>query len=292
MAESTVKKTLRILTMNSKMFIGVIILVSLIVIAGLESPINSYRLGGRSPIQVGIYPRSLRESFEHPLGTDLLGRDIFALLLTGLKFTLLVGFFSGSIAALVAVVMALFAGYKGGIYDSILGSITNTILVIPLWPILVSILAFTRVNLITMCLTIAAFSWPWPARTIRAQVLSLKEREYIWLAKMSALRDTEIIFKEILPNILPYIGVSIANAVLGAIGAETGVRVVGFGPTDVPSLGLLIFWAQQWGYFGSGRYLQIIFPALLIILIFMSLNLINIGLEEIYNPRLKKITGA
>ncbi|MEM2027744.1 MAG: ABC transporter permease, partial [Candidatus Bathyarchaeia archaeon] len=82
-----------------------------------------------------------------------------------------------------------------------------------------------------------------------------------------------------------------ANAIVGAMLAETGVRVVGFGPTDIPTLGLIIFWTMQWGFIGSGRYLAVTVPVLILILIFSSLQLINVGLEEVYNPRLKKITG-
>jgi peptide/nickel transport system permease protein len=282
---------LRFFTSNSKLLLGFSIILTLCIIASLEPIINYTRLRGCDPLETGIYPSLLRESFEHPLGTDRLGRDILALVITGLKYTLVIGFFTGSLTALISIIIALFAGYKGGVCDSILTFLTNVFLVIPLWPILVSIAALAKVNLTLMCLVIAIFSWPWPARTIRAQVLILKEREYILLAKVSGLSDIEIIFEEILPNLLPYIGVSVANSIVGAMLAETGVRVVGFGPTNIPTLGLIIFWTMQWGFIGSGRYLAVIIPILLLILVFSSLQLINIGLEETYNPRLKKITG-
>ena len=194
-------------------------------------------------------------------------------------------------STVIALVLAFTAAYKGGVYDDMLRTATDTVLVIPTWPILVVLSAYVTLDLCSMSLLLAAFSWPGATRMIRAQVLSLKERPYIELAKISGLRDFEIIFKEMLPNFLPYIAVGLAGAMVGSILAETGLRMIGLGPARIVSLGALVNWAMLWGVISTREYHILVAPILALILIFMSVNLINVGLDDVFNPRLKKITG-
>lgn len=279
-------------TLNLKVKVGLGILFFLLLLSAIEPVVNNIRLGGNDPMRVGLFPRWLRASWEHPLGTDLYGRDLFALVILGLKYTLIIGFLSGMIATLIAVSIALFSGYMGGKWDTVLRSITDGFLVIPTWPILATLSAYiVKVDIVTMSVILGVFSWPFAARTIRAQILSLKERMFIDFAKVSGLSDIEIIFKEIMPNVLPYIIVGFANAVMGAIFAETGLRVIGLGPSNIPTLGMILNWVLGGGYILLERYFEVIVPVLLLILIFVSFNVINIGLDETFNPRLKKITG-
>jgi peptide/nickel transport system permease protein len=244
-------------------------------------------------VVVGAFDLYLPPSWEHPLGTDRLGRDELALVLMGLRLSLAVGALAGLMATAIGIVVGFTAGYKGGVADSVLCSTTDMILVIPTLPILITLSAYIKVLTIpSMAFLLAVFSWAWSARAIRAQVLSLKERPYIELAKISGLGDFEIMFKEIMPNLLPYLGVGLANSTMGAILAETGMRLIGLGPARQVTLGLLVNWAMGWGVLAMGKW-QLMFPAILcLILVFVSLNFINIGLEEVYNPRLKGITGA
>ncbi|MEM3478763.1 MAG: ABC transporter permease [Candidatus Bathyarchaeia archaeon] len=271
--------------------IGFFILLSLVTLAVLEPYINNYLLRGRSSTEIGLFPKLLPPSLEHPLGTDHFGRDIFSLQLTGLRYSLIIGLLAGGIATLIAVVIATASGYLGGKVDGALNAMTNSVLVIPTLPILLAIAAYIRMDLLMMSFTLSIFSWPWPTRVIRAQILSLKERPYIDLAKVSGLNSVEIMFFEILPNLMPFIGVGFANAVIGAMIAETGLRLIGLGPGDIPSLGLLLFWSMGFGAIAQGYYQLVFAPAILLILIFISLNLVNIGLEDMFNPRLKRITG-
>ncbi|MBS7607404.1 ABC transporter permease [Candidatus Bathyarchaeota archaeon] len=271
--------------------IGFFILLSLVTLAVLEPYINNYLLRGHSSTEIGLFPKLLPPSLEHPLGTDHFGRDIFSLQLTGLRYSLIIGLLAGGIATLIAVVIATTSGYLGGKVDSALNAMTNSVLVIPTLPILLAIAAYIRMDLLMMSFTLSIFSWPWPTRVIRAQILSLKERPYIDLAKVSGLNSVEIMFFEILPNLMPFIGVGFANAVIGAMIAETGLRLIGLGPGDIPSLGLLLFWSMGFGAIAQGYYQLVLAPAILLILIFISLNLVNIGLEDMFNPRLKRITG-
>jgi len=252
--------------------------------------VNDYRLGGRSPLAVGIFDRLLPPSWELPLGTDAYGRDLFGLVLMGTKYTLTIGITAGIVGILISVLIGTLAAYKGGLMDHALSSMTDTLMVIPTWPIIILLIAYLkRLDIFALSFIIAILGWPWVARSIRSQVLSVKERSYIELAKMSGLGDLGIIFKEILPNILPYVGVGLTNATLGAMLAETGIRLLGVGPVSIPTLGYLLNLSLASGFLTTRLY-ALLSPILFLILIFCSLNLINIGLDEAYNPRLKKVT--
>lgn len=271
--------------------IGFSIITLFVILSLLEPVINNYILKGQGVLKSGTFEKYLPPSLEHLLGTDHYGRDVLALLLASLKNSLFIGLFSGGLATLIGTVIAMVAGYLGGKIDDVLNGVTNTVLVIPSLPILIAVAAYTRLNLLLMCIVLAIFSWPASARVVRAQILSLKERPYIDLAKVTGLNCFEIMFKEILPNIAPFIGMGLTNAIIGAIFAETGIRLLGLGPGEIPSLGLMINWALAFGALSLGHYHILLSPAITLILLFTSLSLINIGMEEIFNPRLKKITG-
>ncbi|MCD6546868.1 MAG: ABC transporter permease [Thermotogae bacterium] len=278
---------------NSPKFLtGLIIISCMIILALVEPYINDYRLHGHSPTEIGLYDIFLDPSWEHPLGTDSYGRDVLALLLTGLKYSLFIGFTAGGMATIIAVFLASVAGYKGGKVEAFITVLSNSILIIPSWPILAIIVLFVKkIDLLTLSMILAFFSWAGPSRQIKPQISSLKARPYIDLARVNNFSDMEIMFKEILPNFLPYILVGFSSAVTGSIMAETALRIVGLGPGDIPSLGQVINWAVYSGAMAIGQYLVILIPITFLILIFVSLNLINVGLDEILNPKLKQITG-
>jgi peptide/nickel transport system permease protein len=273
------------------LIVGVALL-SLIIFLAIFAPIiDQYRLEGHKATDLGYFEKFLPPSLKHPLGTDHFGRDVLGLHLTGLKFSLIVGALAGGVATLISVCIAVIAGYRGGIIDSILNGVTNSVLVIPSLPILIVVAYYTRLDLVGMCLTLAAFSWPWSTRVIRAQVLTLKERTFVDLARVSGQNGFEIMFAEILPNLIPYIIVGLGFSVIGAIFAETGLRIIGLGPPTVVSLGLLLQQALQYGLLTQKRYAEVMSMILLLMSIFISLNLINKGMDEAFNPRLKKVTG-
>jgi len=272
--------------------IGISILGFLILIAVLQPWLNQFIIGQTDPITMGAFDAYIEPSPEHWLGTDRWGRDVMALLLVGLRYSLIIAVLAGVVATAVGIVIGFVAGYKGGRIDSVLRTMTDMVLVIPSLPLLVTLAAYIpQVNIPIMALLLAAFSWPFTTRTIRSQVLSLKERPYVDLAITSGMHDLEIIFAEILPNLLPYLGVSLAISMGAAMLAEIGLQLIGLGPGNINTLGLMINWSIRWGALGLGKWQMVFSPVVCLVLIFVSLNLINIGLEQAFNPRLRAVTG-
>lgn len=278
---------------ESKLLIVGIILFLLICAASVLQPVLLRAIiGDLNPMEVGSFPIFAPPSAEHLLGTDRYGRDVLALLLMGLRFSLSIGLLAGVISTFVGTIIGLIAGFFGGWVDNVLRSATDMILVIPTLPLLITLSAYIKaLDVPTMALILAVFSWPFSARTIRAQVLSLRERNYVDLARTTGMSNTEIVFQEIMPNLLPYLGVALAASVVGAILAEFGLEVIGLGPGNIATLGLMINWAIGWGSITLGKWILIAAPAGILILIFLSLNFINIGLERAFNPRLRGTTG-
>ncbi len=291
-APGLIRKIFRFLAKaNIKLKIGLAIFIAIALLGFLEPVINYYRLGGADPAEIGLDERFLPPSYKYPLGTDDFGRDIFGMLLIGIRLSLTIGILSAAIGIWIAIILGFVSGYKGGLIDHVLRSLIDSFLVIPTWPIFVIIAAYVqKIGLLEISLLLAIFGWAGAARAIRAQVLALKEKAYVQLAKVSGLKDIEIILFELLPNIMPYIIINFSGMIIGAIYAETGLRLIGLGPPTLPTLGYLINMYMTLGYL-TARPLVILAVTIPLILIFVSLNLINVGLDEEFNPRLKKITG-
>ncbi len=283
----------RMLRESPKFRIGFTILFILVALALSHQLISNLLFGNTDPMAIGNAGQWLTPSPEHWLGTDRYGRDLLVMTLSGLEVSLEIAVIAGLLSTAVGVVVAFVAGYKGGLLDGVLNTTTDMFLVIPSFPLLLTLSAYVRgVTLLDVGILLAIFSWPFAARTIRAQVLSLRSRPYVDLAQVTNLNDLEIIFQELLPNLLPYIGVGLANASLGAIFALVGLEVIGLGPSSIIDLGLMINWAVAWGALSLGAWPIFVAPVVVLSLLFFAVNLINIGLEELYNPRLRGVAGA
>jgi len=267
---------------------------AILVALALAHPLIATLLfGSTDPMEIGGDGAWLTPGPHHLLGTDRYGRDLLIMTLSGLQISLEVALIAGVLSTIVGVVVAFVAGYKGGKIDSVLKTTTDMFLVVPSFPLLLTLSAYVRkVTLVDVGILLAIFSWPFAARTIRSQVLSLRSRPYVELARVNNLGDFEIIFQELLPNMLPYIGVGLATASLGAIFALVGLEVIGLGPGNIIDLGLMINWAITWGALSLGAWPIFVAPVVTLSLLFIAVNLINIGLEEIYNPRLRGTAGA
>jgi peptide/nickel transport system permease protein len=277
---------------SGKFKVGTVVLVLLIAIALCAPLLWRPFIGDNNPSLGGAYPAWDEPSPQHPLGIDGHGRDLIADFLLGLRSSLQIGFLSGVLAMAVGVVVGFVTGYRGGWLDHILLTFTNMLLVIPSYPILVTLaMVTTAMSIPTMSLILALFSWPFAARTIRAQVIGMKELGYVELAKVSGQKDLAIIFAEIMPNLMPYLLISLAFSVVGAMVAEVGLEVIGLGPSSIVTLGLMINYANGWSVISRQRYEILLIPVGLLIVIFAAITLINRGMEEYLNPRLQRRTA-
>jgi len=276
---------------SGKFKFGVAILALFALLALVAPLIYTPIIGDVNPARPGAFPRWVPAGPGHPLGTDGHGRDLLTDYLAGLRTTLYIGFLAGVVASSVGILVGFLGAYKGGWLDSILLTMTNMLIVIPSYPILVAIaLVTTELDVGAMSLILALFSWPFSARTIRAQVMTMKERPYVELAKVSGQGDWAIIFTEILPNLTPYLLMGFAFSVVGAMVSEVGIEAIGLGPSNIITLGLMINFANSWGVYSMGRMEILLIPVGALVLIFMAITMINRGMEEYVNPRLQKVT--
>jgi peptide/nickel transport system permease protein len=283
---------MRLLRSSFKLQLGLSLTLFILLLALIEPLVSPLLIGDKHPRDFGVAPLMEPPSWQHPLGTDNFGHDLLALLLYSLRDSLMIGGLAGAIATVIGIVVGFTAGYKGGKLDSFLRSGTDMVLVIPTLPLLLILAASMRiVDVVALAFILAAFGWPFAARSIRAQVLSLRERPYVDMAKLNDESDAEIIFAELVPNLLPYLGLGLASSIVGAILAETALQLIGFGPGNMSTLGSMIQQGLVAGMITQGRADAILVPAGLLILLFLSLNLINMGLEEVYNPRLRGVTA-
>jgi len=233
--------------------------------------------------------RYLPPSWEHPLGTDFEGKDIFSQIVNGARDVLFVAFLAGTITVLIATVLGSIAGFKGGLWDNVIMAVDEILLTIPQFPLLSVLAALTRLDNFTLALVIGVLSWPALARAIRSQVLSLKEREFIEAARALGLDAKHIVFTEIMPNLMSYIVVSWILSMTGAVYSQVGLVFLGFVPFTSHNWGVMINLAWTWGaiYYKNSVW-YIISPIMAITGFQLSAILFSRALEEIFNPRLRE----
>jgi peptide/nickel transport system permease protein len=252
------------------------------VIGPLFVPKEAYNVGYSLPDQ--------RPSREFLLGTDTVGRQLLAILIYGTPLTVFVGLIAGAIGLIVGMLFGFVAGYYGGIWDHLLRGAADVFLTIPGLLVLVVIATTIHgsVNITTQALVVSALAWMYPTRTIRSQVLSIRERGYVQLARRSGMNGFEIIFKELVPNLMPYLAASFVGAVSAAILASIGLEALGLGPQNQPTLGMTIYWSMYYTSILRNIWWWWIPPIIVIVVIFIGLFLISAGLDQIANPRLRK----
>ncbi|MCS6825052.1 MAG: ABC transporter permease [Caldilinea sp.] len=248
----------------------------------------------RQAVGAAAYARFGTPTWAHPLGTESSGRDMLAVLLVGAPRSLRIGLIAASIGMAIGVLLGFTAGYLGGWVDSVIRTISDAVIVIPALAVLIVIGAYVRVLQIeNMALLLALFAWPGPTRLIRAQVLSMRERGYVQMARISGASSFHIMFLEMMPNMLPYIAASFTGNVSAAILAATGLEVLGLGPTRIPTLGMTIYYAISAAAILRGMWWWWGVPIVALVIVFSGLFLMTVGLDEIANPRLRgrKVTA-
>jgi peptide/nickel transport system permease protein len=279
-----VKTWLRRLLSYRQLTVGMLIIAA-VVLFGLVGPLVVDVSGAK----VGSDIPDLTPSLEHPLGTDTVGRDLLSVLIVGTPMTLSIGLMAGLIGLSIGVVFGFASGYYRGPADILLRGAADVFLTVPGLLILVVIASSTKgaVNVQTEALVVAALAWMWPTRTIRSQVLSMRERGYIQVARFSGTSDARIIVEEMLPNLLPYLAASFVGAVASAVLASIGLEALGLGPQNQPTLGMTIYWALYYTTLIRGLVWWWLPPIVIIVLIFVGLFSIAAGLDRIINPRLR-----
>lgn len=224
----------------------------------------------------------------HFLGTDNFGRDVMAELVAGTKTSILIGLLAGVIATTIGLGVGLLAGYVGGTLDNFLTSLTNIFIVIPSFVILVLIsVSISSRNFLTTGLVIGITSWPWTARSVRAQTTSLRNREHVNMSKISGHGLVRIIVRDILPYIASYVMMAFILQVASGILAEASISMLGLGPQNVATLGLMMHWSVQFSGLSNGAWWSFLPPVLMVALITFSLNLMNSGLDQVFNPQIR-----
>ncbi|MFQ6546869.1 ABC transporter permease [Aestuariibius sp. 2305UL40-4] len=224
-----------------------------------------------------------------PLGTDGAGRDMLALIIIGAPNTLYVGAVASVIGMGLGIFLGFTAGFVGGRTDDVIRVLSDVMITIPPLLILVVVQSvFGDISLTMMALLIAGFVWQSPTRLIRAQVLSMREAGYVQMAKLSGASTFDIMFKEMMPNLVPYLFGSFIASVTTSIVTAVGLEVLGLGPQRVPTLGRVIYEAINAGALIQNLWWWWGIPTILLALMFIGLLLVNLGLDEVSNPRLRK----
>ncbi len=284
--------------LNTKFLVGSFLLLSVILMGLLGPLVWDTKLArvGSSPLNLPPAwvktdnPAFGKPTWAHPLGTESNGRDMLAVLIVGAPRSLRIGIIAAGIGMLVGIVLGFSAGFLGGWVDNIIRTLSDAMITIPSLAVLIVISAYVRqVSVENMALLLALFAWPGPTRLIRSQVLSMRERGYVKMARLSGASTLTIMFGEIMPNLLPYLAASFTGNVSAAILAATGLEALGLGPTRIPTLGMTIFYAMRAAAILRGMWWWWGFPIAMLILIFTALFLMTIGLDEIANPRLRGI---
>jgi peptide/nickel transport system permease protein len=277
---------LRYLKRNKGLAIGLAILLGLV----LFTVIGMLTINPKQAYPLSVATKK-PPSWQYPFGTDFFGRNLLAAMVVGMWQTAVIGLIAGGIGTFIGVVLGFISAYFGGWVDSTIRTICQILTPIPVLLIQVVVagsLDKRDVTIVTMALIVVMLAWMGPTLVVRAQVLTMKERQFVSVAKLSGVGDLSIIFKEILPNLLPFIAAAFVGQVFAAVFASFYLAVLGLGPLREPLLGNIIWAAQLQGAFFNGWWWWPIAPSIAMILILGSLALINMGLDELANPRVRR----
>ncbi|MBZ0230336.1 MAG: ABC transporter permease [Bauldia sp.] len=257
-------------------------LVAIIVGLAALSALSPY-----NPLDTYVVALDTPPSLAHPFGTTSRGQDTFWILTFAMRNTLLFGFAVAILSRLLSLAIGLVAGYVGGATDRVLMSINDTFIVIPLFPLLVLFYFVMRdyMSWALLAVVMACLGWAYDARLIRSMMMSLKEREFTRSSIFCGMTTGEIVLKEHLPYVLPIVFSTTLNNINWSIGLEVTLSVLGFTTLDTPTVGTMIFWANQHSAMISGVWWWFVFPTVFITLTFIGLFLLAVSMNEYIDPR-------
>jgi len=280
----SLRRMARAVTSNRKATVGVVLL-ALFIFIGLFPGLIAHD----NP-QAEIYPRSLSPSAQHWLGTTSFGQDMFAQVVWGTRPVLLIAFGVGLLATVVAMLIGVAAAYLGGAWDGTLNVVTDVLLVIPLFPLLIIIGSYLHgAGTAVMIAVIAATGWSYTARQLRSQALSLRTRDFLNAAKVRGERALYVICVEIIPTMTSLLVAAFLTNALYAVLFSSSLQFIGLGNPNVTSWGTMLYWAENNEAFQTGLPLWIIVPGLCIVALGAAFALLNYAFDEIGNPALRPV---
>ncbi len=282
----TVREMLYFAFRNPKLIIGLSIVLFFLLLAIIGPYLAQH--GGGEYGNPTMHAPTLKHGLY--LGTTSDGLDVYAQFVGGLRLAFIVGLIGGGIASLIGMVVGFTAGYKAGLTDELLNMLTNVVLCIPVFALLLVIAAFMHIKgVVPEALLIGFVNWPWAARALRAQTFSLTSREFVSLARLSGEKTWKIIFKEIAPNMSSYLFMMFILLFGGAILTAATLDFIGLGPSGTISLGQMMNQANQNASLLLGFWWWFLPPGLAITLIVGGAYFMNVGLDEVFNPKLREM---
>jgi peptide/nickel transport system permease protein len=265
---------------NRRARVGILLLALFVFVTAFAGVVAPYGLHQ-------TFDPSLPPSRHHLLGTTNFGNDVFTQLLFGTRISLGIGLLAGLISSVLSVVVGLLMGYLRGPVEHTLGFLTNLALVIPLLPLMIVLATYLH-GLGFMVFVLTVTSWAFGARVIRAQVATLRERDFIQLAQFSGESSLRIVFREVLPNMTSLVAVNFFLTATYAVLGEVGIEFIGLGDPSQVTWGTMLYWAQGGNALIAGQWGWLLAPGLCIALLAAAFSLINFGVDALSNPRLKE----
>jgi len=275
------KAVWRALTINSKVAAGSVI-VGIFLLVAVFGP-----LFVPAKANAISHAGSLPPSAAHWLGTTSLGQDIFGQLILGTQTSVLWGFFSGVLVIVISIVIGLVGGYFGGVVDEIFSFITNVFLVLPGIPLMLVLASYVPPGSLTIALVVAGTSWAFGARMMRAQTLSMRSREFVTAARSNGESTWRILFYEIFPNQISLVAANFVSTMIQVILAFATLQFLNLGDSLQASWGGMLFWANSQNALLAGQWWWFVPPGACIAILGAGLSLINFGIDEVADPRLR-----
>ena len=270
---------------NRKAMVGVVLLLIFVILAAVPQWFTSVHNPDAHQFDLGLPPSS-----EHWLGTTAFGQDIYAQLIYGTRESLVIAVVVGGLATVLSVLVGVSAAYLGGFADSALSAMTDIFLVVPTFPLIIVIAAYAgKGNLLVIVGVLILTGWSYGARQLRAQALSLRNRDFLESARVRGERRSYIIVFEVLPTMTSLILANFLGSALYAVLTAAGLQFIGLGDSSSLSWGTMLHWAQNNAALQTGQPLWVVAPGLCIALLGASFALLNYAFDEISNPALRPV---
>ncbi len=274
-------KVLRDLFRDYRFCISFIVLVIILILAFLSifSPYD--------PTLWNVVPKDTKPSAKYLLGTDSNGQDIFWQATYAVRNSLIISLIAALISRVIAILVGMVAGYRRGSTDRVLMFISDSLLVIPLFLIMVLLAMMVRkyMNLVVLGLMLSVFGWAWDARTIRSIILSLREREFTQTAILSGTGTVKLVLNEYMPFAMPFVFSTLINNMSWAIGLEITLAYLGLVNLNIPTLGTMLNWAITYQAMFLGRWWWVLTPVVLSVFLFIALYWLSVSISEYLDPR-------